>query len=247
MDVMEDIPTHRRPLPETLLINNKYIDDIKQMRENTKDATRPLTGQIRGPIAHALQHVPGFACSASEWTSEHLTRFQIVVFQDQPSSHLFPDEYLITDNDKTMKALKDNKFFSPDENHVSNGEWDYDCLHHFFFTDLMLLLRGGDRTPSPRTSPPQKSMRPRDAKEEAQNEIKRVLESHAQAGSSAVSRTSMDTDSYRPSMSSIRSHSLPDHGPRETLTYSMMHNFLKYLGTIEYKVMKNKIPLWIAS
>ena len=110
--------------------------------------------------------------------------------------------------------------------------------------DLMLLLGGGDRRQSPRTSRPQKSMEPRDAKEQAKDEIKRVLESHAQTASYAVSRTS--TDSYRPSMSSIRSHTLVDHDSRETLTYTMMHNFLKYLGTVEYKAMKRKVPLWIA-
>src|SRR5947207_11359888 len=114
MDDVNDIPTHRRSVPEMLLTDNKYIDDIKQMRGNTKDAQHPLTGQRQGPIAHAIQHIPGFACSASEWTREHLTRFQIVVLQDQPPSYLFPDEYLIRDpNDLTMKALEDQNFFSP--------------------------------------------------------------------------------------------------------------------------------------
>ena len=210
MDNMDnvDIPTHRRPPPDRLLVSNKYIDDIKQMRGNTKDAKHPLTGQSQGPIAHTLQHIPTFACSASEWTSDHLTRFQIVVLQDQPSSNLFPEEYLITANDKTMKSLSDQKKNSPNEKQIGNGEWDHDCLNHLFCMDLMLLLGGGDRRQSPRTSRPQKSMKPRDAKEQAKDEIKRVLESHAQTASYAVSRTSTDTsDSYRPSMSSIRSHS----------------------------------------
>src|SRR5579862_2355036 len=145
MDAVDNIPTHRQPPPDMFLLNNKYIDDIKQMRENTKDAKNSLTGQRQGPIAHALEHIPAFASSAPEWTAEHLTRFQIVVLQDQPSSYLFPDEYMITDNDETMKALKDQKFFTPDEKHIGDGEWDHDYLHHFFFTDLMLLLRGGDR------------------------------------------------------------------------------------------------------
>ena len=145
-----------------------------------------------------------------------------------------------------MKAFEDQNFFSPDENNISNGEWDYDRLHHLFFTDIMLLLRGGDRTPSPQTSPPQRSTEPRDAKEEAQIEIQRVVQSRAQAVSSEVSRSSMDTDSYRLSMSSIHSQFSLDHGPRETSTYMMMHNFLKYLGTVEYKAMKGKLPLWIA-
>ena len=45
---------------------NKYIDDIKQMREETKDARKPLTGEVQGPIAHALQNIAKFACSATD-------------------------------------------------------------------------------------------------------------------------------------------------------------------------------------
>jgi hypothetical protein len=181
MDAVDNIPTHRRPPPDIFLVNNKYIDDIKHMRENAKDIKHPLTGQREGPIAHALRHIPAFARPASEWTAEHLARFQIVVLQDQASSYLYPDEYIITDNNDTMEALKDQKFFTPDEKHIGNGQWDHDYLYHLFFTDLMLLLRGGDRTPSPQTSPPRKSSQPRGAKEEAQNEIKQVLESRTQS------------------------------------------------------------------
>ena len=54
MDDVNDIPTHRRSVPEILLTDNKYIDDIKQMRGNTKDAQHPLTGQRQGSIAHAF-------------------------------------------------------------------------------------------------------------------------------------------------------------------------------------------------
>lgn len=245
---VELIPSHRLPLLVSLN-DNKYIEDIRLMREDTRDSKHPHSGKPLGPIGDALQRdalqsTPTFAVSASEWTREHLTRFQIVVVQDRPSSDLFPDEYIIKDNDKTMKALKDQKFFAPDVKKIGNGEWDHDSIHHVFFTHLMVLLRGGDRTPRPPTSPPQRVMQSRDAKEQAIYEIMRVNANNV-SSQSLPSRPSGGSNPYRPSMSSIDSHPVVDYGPRETSTFTMMHDFLISLGTAEFKAKKSKFPPWI--
>ena len=240
---VERIPSNRIPPGPLTLLDNRYVDNIRTMREDTRDSKDPHSGLPLGPISHALQHISNFACSASEWTRDHLRRFQIVVLQDTPSSGLFPDEYIIEDNDKTMKALKDQKFFGPDIGKIGHGEWDQNSIHHDFFGFLMMLLRGDDRTPSPQTSPPQRIMEPRNAKERAIYEIMRANESsssllppHPSSGSSK---------SYTSTMSSVHSHSSVDYGPRESATFMMMQNFLMSLGTVEFKTMKKKTPLWM--
>ena len=63
-----------------------------------------------------------------------------------------------------MKALKNDGFFNPTVKTITYGEWKQDKLYHFVFLSIMQILRGGDGTPTPRTSPKARVLLPRESK-----------------------------------------------------------------------------------
>ena len=138
---MDNVPLHRRHPPADVLTEaNCYVRAIQKMRKDTKDP--------QGPISHAIENVKDFSVSASEWNTEHLTRFQVIVLQGQIPSYLFPYEHLLKDDDPTMMALATDGVFLPDASAIGIGTWDRSKLHHFFCLTMMLLRRGGS-TPRP--------------------------------------------------------------------------------------------------
>jgi hypothetical protein len=236
---MDATPLHRRPPPLELLTaeNNLDVKTILDMRE----AAKLVQGfPNKGPIAQASDDVK-FCVSASNWSAEHLTRFQIVVLREQIAPYLFPGEYLLLDEDPTMKALTADGFFVPDESAIRKATWDRSKLHHFFYLTLLLLHRGGDSTPSPHNSPQRQEAHARAAKDAAREEILRIVNTATETSPDA-SRSSMD--SYR-TTSTTSSSARPDLGPRETLSFMYLHQFLNYIGTIEMN-SNNLRPLWIA-
>jgi hypothetical protein len=263
-----DLPSHRRPYASEVLSSkfNAYAKAIQQMREETKDAKGPLN-QPLGPIGHALETIKDFGRSASKWTEEHLTRFQVIVVDSQNATHLYPEEFFPTDNDSTMVMMKKDGFFNSTVKTISQGDWKKEKLYHYVFLSLMMLLRGGDRTPFPRTSPKIRATLPRDATSATSDildmyyqavEAERCIQMYFPAswtigpGSSssmshrssmAISRASSQL--HRESMSTNNSRPVVDYGPRETLTHTLFHQFLSYLGTAEQQKGKSDIPLWI--
>jgi len=148
---MDNVPLHRRPPPADVLTEaNCYVRAIQKMRKDTKNAKDLDNPQ--GPISHAIENAKDFSVSASEWNTEHLTRFQVIVLQGQIPSYLFPYEHLLKDDDPTMMALATDGVFLPDASAIGNGTWDRSKLHHFFCLTMMLLRRGGS-TPRPHNAP----------------------------------------------------------------------------------------------
>ena len=123
-----------------------------------KDAVRPETPDPRdrpiGRIAQAVKEIKKFTTSGSEWTSQHLANFQIVVLDNQTAPHLFPGVFLVPDIDPTMTALRDDGFMTTDAGAIKHGLWDTTKPYNPVFLALMQLHRGWNRTPSPRMSPP---------------------------------------------------------------------------------------------
>jgi hypothetical protein len=237
---MDIIPLHRRlPPAEVLTEANRYVRAIQKMREATRNA-KDFYNNPQGPILHAIQKFQDFPVSASEWDTQHLIRFEIVVFLGQVSTQLFPFEYLLKDDDPTMMALVTDGFFFPDASTIGNGTWDRTKLHHFFYLTMMLLLRGGDRTQTPRHSPQHREIRPRATKDYAREQILRMLNSGPETLSSVSS-----ADSSVSSTSTDQSYRQPNKGPRETLSFQLLHQFLSYLGTIEMNSNPSH-PVWIA-
>src|SRR5947207_6614840 len=87
--------------------NNEYIRQIRQMRNEVHAVNYPDVKE-QGPISHALERVDNFA--ASEWTLDHMLRFQVIVLENQPGVAMFPNEYVVGEKDKTLIAAMKDEF-----------------------------------------------------------------------------------------------------------------------------------------
>jgi hypothetical protein len=99
----------------------------------------------------ALQTIRDFACSASGWTAEHLTRFQVIVLRDQLPDAMFPSEYALSADDRTYAAIQAEGFFNPTKIDIAHGKWAPKMCNDFFI-HLMQLCWRGNRTMMPCTS-----------------------------------------------------------------------------------------------
>jgi hypothetical protein len=226
---------HRQCPPVSDLQDNYYFNSIMRMRESVDHAARPDGTPWDGPIDHALRNIRDFDSSASGWTEAHITRFQAVVLEHQRTEMLFPLDYAPSADDKALKKMKEDGFFEPTKNNITNGEWDQTKLFHYFFHDLLNLLRGS-RTPCPLTSPKTRNVYRRIAKDDAKMSL-------AQAISSSFSQatTSMDS-SYYPSPMAVSAVSV-DRGPRETASYMLLHHLLNYVAVVEQNTWPD-YPRW---
>jgi hypothetical protein len=84
------------------------------------DATPPRADGR--PIDHALEIISDFNCSASSYTPEHLNRLQAVVLDSQKDQQLFPADWVVRDDDKTVMKMIADGFFAPTKVDVSKGE-----------------------------------------------------------------------------------------------------------------------------
>ena len=222
-----EAPEHRRTPPPWAVARSPYVIRIKSMRDQVDAAPIRADGIPFLPIDHALEIIPNFHCSASSWTQEHLTRFQVVVFEGQEDPQLFPEEWAVRDDDKALMKMMADGFFAPTKADVSNREWDTTKPFHSFFLHLLHIQRAS-RTPSPHTSPKPRTMRHR--------EVKRTEWAQAFKNAVLMATPASDTD-YQPSASPMSISSLPaDLGPRETSSYILMHEFLVYLVLVELQV-----------
>jgi hypothetical protein len=108
--VLQEEPEHRRRPQPRSLDNNPYVLSIRSMRDEVDAAPPRSDGRPYFPIDHALETVPDFECSASSWTREHLIRLQVVVFKDQADELLFPAEWAVRDDDKTIVKMRADGF-----------------------------------------------------------------------------------------------------------------------------------------
>jgi hypothetical protein len=236
-------PKHR--LIPALSDENKYVADIIEMRRSIQGIDTP-EGQQTGPIRHALETIDNFGCSASEWTKDHIIRFQVVCFVEQPASNMYPSQFLPRDNDHVTKALGEEKFFDPTKDDVKIGNWKYDNLNNNFFLDLMKLLISTD-SPTISLSTTRQS-KPRESKTSAGQDIQKII---------------AHPDRHRPITRAIASHRLesPDSlftadtinstntliycGARETSTRSLFHSLLKSIASLEWDVDSRQEKMWL--
>lgn len=230
---------HRRPPPPDILgPDNFYVGLIQHIRENTREFVG-LDGGKHGPISHALQTIRGFACSASGWTEDHLARFQVLVLPGQVAGAMFPREYALSAHDKTLQTIQTEGFFSATKSDIAHGTWP-PKMYSNFFIDLMHLLRGGNRTPTPHNSPKKREAYIKAAKRDANEAVKAAL---AASRSWSSSNVGSDTVFSPGTALSTESSSVVNLGNRETSTYSLMHNFLKYIAIMEHRTWPES-PLW---
>jgi hypothetical protein len=191
-----------------------------------------------GPIGHAMRTIKNFTPSASDWTTDHLAYFQVIVLNDQLASNLFGTAFILRDDDPTMVALRNEGFCTTQKRSITHGQWDTTRQYNPVFLSLMLLSRGGKRTPSPRTSPATRIDLPCESKNVALTTISEVVDE-----TSPLSRVTT-TDSTVSMFSSDRMSVIKDLGPRETLSFTLIHNLLTYLCTMEHRARPDR-PQWI--
>ena len=149
------------------------------------------------------------------------------MLETQPNEQLFPIEYAVSVEDKALKKMEADGFFKPTKEDISRGAWDSTKSFHYFFSDLLHILRDS-RTPSPRTSPQIRNVYLHFTKENAKTSLAQVI-------NSAFSQSTIVFDSdYHPALSPMSvSNMNVDLGPRETSSYMLMHNLLKYIAAVE--------------
>jgi hypothetical protein len=116
-----------------------------------------------------------------------------------------------------MTALRVDGFFTTQMTSIIHGRWDTTKQYNPVFLSLMLLSRGGERSPSRRRSP----------------QIWIDSLSRARTTDSTVSTFRSDGMSVAENL-----------GQRETLSFTLVHNLLTYLCTVEHRARPNS-PLWI--
>jgi hypothetical protein len=225
--VLQEEPEHRRRPQPRSLDNNPYVLSIRSMRDEVDAAPPRSDGRLYFPIDHALETVPDFECSASSWTREHLIRLQVVVFKDQADELLFPAEWAVRDDDKTIVKMRADGFFAPTKDAVSKREWDTTKPFHNFFLHLLQIQRAS-RTPSPRSSPKVRTIQHR--------LVKRTSWAEAFKNAVLIATPASDPDYHQSGLPMSVSSFKADRGPRETSSYVLMHDFLAYIASVELQV-----------
>ena len=185
-----------------------------------------------------MRTINKFTSSASDWTVDYLAYFQVIVLNDQLARDLFAGGFILHDDDTTMTTLRNDGFSTTQKRAIIQGQWDTTRQYNPVFLSLMFLCRGGERTPSPHTSPQSRNILPRASKDVALTTISELEQESGWLSSETA------TDSTVSTFSSDRMSVIQDLGPRETISFTLVHNLLIYLCTVEYRARPNG-PRWI--
>jgi hypothetical protein len=236
-------PAHRKyPSADELTDDNEYIREITEMRARTRTFQDSL-GTSQEPIGFAIDNIEGFVSSGSNWQREHLNRFQVVVFDNQYARAMFPVQYIPQNDDDTIKALDVSGFFHPSKDDIVQGNWDSSKIYNHAFLDILGLLR--DDSPA-RNVTLRRTIKSRVAKESARVVMKEIIAADAEIGGESRALTKvMSSESLYSASASIQSQSMIHYGPRETLTHSLLHNWLKTLATYEVNNHDNE-KMWLS-
>ena len=200
---------------DTVDVENACVHRIQRMR-NEVDIFNKGQENSHGPISHALENLPGFSRSPSEWSEDHLCRFQVVINDEQPDEALFPNEYVVSDNDKTLKAITEDGFFLPTDKDLAARAFSA-RLHSGFFMDLLQLMAEGQDIKKPEISYP-------------------ISESTATSSQyqpkTAIAKTLEYAKGLHPAPSTV-----------QLLSHSLIHNCLKYVASMEHLSFPS-LPFW---
>ena len=122
--------SHFHMSQEPVDIESACVHRIQRMR-NEVDIFNKGRGNSYGPISHALENLPGFSLSLSDWSEHHLCRFQVVI-NGQTDEALFPNEYVVSDNDKTLKAITEDGFFRLNRERFRDSRFEWEVAQRIF-------------------------------------------------------------------------------------------------------------------
>ena len=191
---------------DTLDVENPYVRRIQQMRSEVL-AFNEGREPSYGPISHALEILPSFSRSTSDWSTDHLCRFQVVITDEHPDEPMFPAQYMPADEDKTLNAISEDGFFlSPGE--IFPLRSSSTKLHSAFFMDLLQITAEGESMAKNENSTPILEPNASSSHDEQKTAIAKAL--HYAKGLASHSETV------------------------QFLAHSLIHNFLKYVASIEH-------------
>jgi hypothetical protein len=195
-------------------VESACVQRIQRMR-NEVDIFNKCRENSYGPISHALENLPRFSLSPSEWSEDHLCRFQVVINNGQTDEALFPNEYVVSDNDKTLRAITEDGFFVSTEKDLLTPALS-GKLYSGFFMDLLQLSAKGEEGRA--TSLPISESN--------------TASTHQSRQKVAISRAL----EYAKSLS-------PATETSQLLSDSLFHNFLKYVASMEHLAYPD-LPFW---
>ena len=203
--------SHREVNLELLDPENEYIRRIRE-----RHASKSAAANVQVQISEVIDRTDEFSSSASEWTTDRLCQLQVVVVDDQLDSAMFPGPYIVSDEDKTLIAVKEDGYFVPECQDVMVHAWN-SKMHNNFFIDLMQILNHRVTTRISSTSPQPST--PNTASD--QNKTKATIQKILQ-------------NAKRPT---------PISRNTKSSSYSLIHNFLKYIASMEHLAHPN-FPFW---
>lgn len=198
---------------DTVDVGNACVCRIQQMR-NEVDIFNKGQENSYGPISHALENLPGFSRSPPEWSADHLCRFQVVTDVEQPDELLVPNEYVVSDNDKTLKAMIEDGFFLPGDEDLAARAFS-PKLHSGFFMDLLQLTVERQVIQKPQISSPESTT------SSSQYQLK-----------TAIAKTLEYAKGLHPAPNKV-----------QLLSHSLIHYCLKYVASMEHLSYPN-LPFW---
>lgn len=199
---------------DTFDVENSYVRRIQQMRSEVL-AFNEGREHSYGPISHALEILPNFSRSASDWSTDHLCRFHVVITDEHPDEPMFPAQYMPADEDKTLKAISEDGFF------LSIGERFplrslSTKLHSAFFMDLQQITAEDESVTKNENSAPISEPNASNSRDELKTAIVKAL--HYAKGLAHPETVSF-------------------------LSHSLIHNFLKYVASMEHLAYPDQ-PFW---
>jgi hypothetical protein len=196
----------------SLEVNDADVRQIGRMR-NEVHAYNKSTDSSYGPLSHALKTVPNFSRS---WTAEHLCRFQVVAIDDEPHTTMFPAQYIVSEDDKTLTAIREDGLFLTTNETLGDRVFSTK-LYNGFLMDLLQLAIHGESIEVSTTSLPMTESNHSSPQRRQKETIARAINQAKQIA--------------------------PPSNSLHFLSYSLVHNFLKYVASMEHLAYPD-MPFW---
>lgn len=173
-----------------------------------------------------------FLVSTSSWDVVHLRVLHVLCFNALPLSRIFPQQHTI--NEQSELALRIRRLFALSRDDVRSGSYDLTEMTYPFYSELSVLLRTNQKTPSPpmrpdspRPTPIMTQFRP---STRAPNTILGSSFTDSTTGSTFSYVSSGDTGSYN----NVGGDNLVD--TMEVVTNNMIVAFTSFLSNLFYPV-----------